>query len=193
MLRGLAVHGLIGAALLGGCYRDARPFTPASFDREPGWIAVASVPVIRQREIRDCGAAAAAMLLGYWGVPATQDGVRAASGASPDNGLRADFLRAHLREHGLQAFLFEGSFADLERELTRGRPVLVGVITTIANVSYSHYLIVVGVNRAREQIVVIDPADGVNVYSFGGFMRRWLPTRFLTIAVSPTPASANRI
>jgi hypothetical protein len=45
------------------------------------------------------------------------------------------------------------------------------------------------VNRAQEQIVVIDPADGLSVYSFDGFMREWNPTHFLTMAVFPTPAA----
>jgi hypothetical protein len=110
----------MAAALLGGCFRTARPFAPATFDREPGWVSVASVPVMRQEGARNCGAVAAAMLLRYWGMPATQEDVRAASGTPDDRGLPAEFLRTYLRDHGLQAFLFEGSFGDFERDSGAG-------------------------------------------------------------------------
>jgi len=183
------VRGLVAAALLGGCYRAARPFAPTTFEREPGWVSVASVPVMRQQGVRDCGAVVAAMLLRYWGMPATEADVRAASGVPPDRGLRAEFLRTYLRDRGLEAFLFEGSFGDFERELGRGRPVLVGVLKAFSKDVYAHYQLVVGVNRVQEQIVVIDPADGWSVYSFDGFMREWTPTHYLTMAVFPMPAA----
>jgi ABC-type bacteriocin/lantibiotic exporter with double-glycine peptidase domain len=184
----LLIHGLLLAAILGGCHRAGRPFAPAKLDLERGWVSVAAVPVIRQEGDRDCGAAVTTMLLRYWGLPATQANVRAASGVAPDHGLRADFLRTHLHAHGLQAFLFEGRFGDLEHELARGRPVLVGVLRTVSRDVYAHYQLVVAVNRAREQVVVIDPVDGWSVYSFAGFMREWTPTHFLTMAVLPMPA-----
>lgn len=188
MLLRLLTGGLLAAALLGGCFGSARSFAPARFEREPGWVAVASVPVLRQAGVRDCGAVVAAMLLRHWGLTATQEDVRAASGVASDHGLRAGFLRGHLQDRGLQVFLFEGSFGDLEHELARGRPVLVGVVKLVGNEPYAHYQIVVGASRAREEIVVIDPADGMSVYSFAGFMRQWMPTRFLTMAVLPAPA-----
>ncbi len=159
--------GMVAAALLGGCFRTARPFGPTTFDREPGWVSVAGVPMMRQEGVRNCGAAVAAMLLGHWGMPATQADVRAASAVSPDRGLRAEFLRSYLHDRGLRAFLFEGNFGDIERELERGRPVLVGVLKAISKDVYAHYQLVVGVNRAQEQIVVMDPADGWSVRSEG--------------------------
>ena len=87
-MRRLLVPALVAAALLGGCFRTARSFAPATFDREPGWVSVASVPVIKQDGARDCGAVVTAMLLRYWGMPSTQADVREASGVSADHGLR---------------------------------------------------------------------------------------------------------
>ena len=77
---------------------------------------------------------------------------------------------------------------DVERELERGRPVLMGVLKAISNSVYAHHQLVVGVNRPQEEIVVIDPADGWSVYSFDAFMREWKPTHFLMMAVFPMPA-----
>src|SRR6266498_4048655 len=78
----LVLPGLLVAALVGGCYAGVgRPFSPVTFEREPGWVSVASVPVVHQRGEHDCGGAVAAMLLSYWGQTATEADVRAASGA----------------------------------------------------------------------------------------------------------------
>jgi ABC-type bacteriocin/lantibiotic exporter with double-glycine peptidase domain len=179
---------LAAAAWLGGCYQGGRrSFTPATFAREPGWVSVSTVPVISQGGEHDCGAAAVAMLLGFWGIPASQVDVRAASGAPPDRGLTAESLRAYLRGRGLEAYLFEGTFSDFEHELASGRPVLVGVVKPYSNAVYAHYQIVVGLNRGHEKVVVIDPADGWGVYSFDGFVREWKPTRFLTMTAFPGP------
>jgi ABC-type bacteriocin/lantibiotic exporter with double-glycine peptidase domain len=186
-MRRALVGGLLAAALLAGCYTGAgRPFAPTAF-AQPGWVSVTSVPVLRQQGERDCGAAVVAMLLGYWGLPAIEADVRAASGVPPDHGLRADFLRGYLRARGLAAFLFEGTFRDFEHELGGGRPVVVGVLRPFSKNSFAHYQLVVGMNRTRSEVVVIDPADGWRVYSFAGFVREWQPTHFLTMAVSPVP------
>ncbi len=180
--------GLVLAVIaLGGCYAGkSQPFSPAAFEREPGWLSVPSVPTLRQKGQRDCGVAVAAMLLGYWGLPATQVELRAASKLPPERGLPAGLLRALLRERGLDAFLLEGTFADLERELSGGRPVVVGVIKPYSNdKAYAHYQVVVGMHPGKQRLVVIDPADGWRVYSFEAFLKEWQPTRHLTIVALP--------
>jgi ABC-type bacteriocin/lantibiotic exporter with double-glycine peptidase domain len=185
-MRRLIVPGLVVASLLGGCYTGAaRSFSPARFEHEPGWISVPSVPVLRQEGERNCGASVIAMLLRYWGIPASEAEIRAASGVPPAKGLPAEFLRTYLRGRGLDAFLFEGTFSDFEHELQGGRPVVVGVLRPFVQNTYAHYQLIVGINQARQEVVVIDPADGWRVYPFEGFVREWKPTQFLTMAVSP--------
>lgn len=191
-MRGLFGPGLLAVALSGACYAGAaRPFSPTTFGREPGWVSVTSVPALRQHGERDCGAAVTAMVLVYWGLPTSEADVRAASGVASDQGLPAEILRAYLRARGLVAFLFEGSFDDFEHELDGGRPVVVGVLKPYTTKIYAHYQLVVGMNRIRQEVVVIDPADGWRVYSFEGFVREWKPTHFLTLAVSPAPAATD--
>jgi ABC-type bacteriocin/lantibiotic exporter with double-glycine peptidase domain len=188
-MRPTVILGL-ALALSSGCYAGAgHAFTPARFEREPGWISVGTVPIMQQKGERDCGAVVTAMLLGYWGVPATDAEVRAASKMPADRGLTAEFLRDYVRARGLQAFLFEGNLADFERELRGRRPLLVGVLKPYSNNIYAHYQLVVAMNTEREELVVIDPADGWRVYPFEGFAKEWRPTHFLTMAVVPGPSS----
>jgi ABC-type bacteriocin/lantibiotic exporter with double-glycine peptidase domain len=175
----------VWALLAAGCYAgSARSFSPERFQREPGWISVAPVRAVHQRGEKDCGAAVVSMLLGYWGVPVEQADVRGASEVAADRGLSARFLRDYLRARGLQAFLMEGSMAAIEAELAAGRPVLVGIAKPYSNQDYAHYQLVVGMHRERGRIVVVDPADGWQVYDVPGFEREWRPTQYLMIVAS---------
>jgi hypothetical protein len=148
------------------------------------WIAVPEVPPMLQAGERDCGAAAAAMLLGYWGIPTEQRAIRAASTLPEDQALSAAFLRAYLRDRGLQAFLIQGTEADLERELRAGHPVIVGVVRPHLLGGLAHYLVVVGINRSSGQIAVIDPADGWRDYTFEGFAREWSGAKQLALVAN---------
>jgi hypothetical protein len=65
---------LIACFLASGCYLgSARSTTPAELASEGGWEVIETVPEVRQLAHEDCGAAALAMVLNYWGRPVTLD------------------------------------------------------------------------------------------------------------------------
>ena len=171
--------------LLVGCgsyVGSARPFAPARL-AEPGWIAVRGVPFVAQRAESDCGAAAIAMVVGYWtGAPAAPlaDTLRPA----PRDGIRAARLRDLARSRGLASFLVQGSFDDLARELGAGRPVLVGLVKPHRRNVLTHYEIVVGWHPKTRTVVTLDPAAGWRANSFDGFVAEWQPARWLTLIVA---------
>jgi len=176
---------LLLSLLASGCYLGgARPFDRSALSSNRDWITTAPVPEILQQGERDCGAAAAAMLLGYWGFPTEQSAVRAASALPGEQALPATFLRTYLKSRGLVAFLIQGTLADLEGELRAGHPVIVGVVKPYLIASYAHYLVVVGLNRVEGEIAVVDPADGWRSYSFDAFGKEWVLAHSLTIVVS---------
>ncbi|HEX7896677.1 MAG TPA: cysteine peptidase family C39 domain-containing protein, partial [Planctomycetota bacterium] len=112
----LMVLASAGCAYLG----SAESFDPAELAREPGWIAVADVPVFLQREREDCGAAALAMALAYWRVPTSAEEVARDCPPVPGQGIKAGTLRDYARRKGLQAFLIRGTLVDVQKELSRG-------------------------------------------------------------------------
>jgi hypothetical protein len=57
------------------------------------------------------------MVLGYWKRPATRDGIVAANPPAPDRGIKAAALRDFARQQGMQAFVIQGQFPDLDREI----------------------------------------------------------------------------
>src|SRR5436190_9891252 len=137
---------LLGCLLASGCYLgSARNATPADLANNDRWERVTGVPDIRQAAREDCGAAALAMVLDYWGLPTPRDEIAAAFPETPARGIRAKDLRAFARERGLEAFLVRGQLADLDREVAGRRPVLVGMMKRYGRRAYPHYEVVVGI------------------------------------------------
>lgn len=191
---GVRALALAGCLLASGCYHgSARTATPADLaDPRESWNRVEGVPPVRQVAREDCGAAALAMVLGYWGLPITREAVGAgtANPAAAAHGIRAAALRDFARHQGLQAFLVEGDFAELDRELGRHRPILVGVMKRYGQRIYPHYEVVVGMSRRDQSVLTLDPAHGLRVNSREGFIAEWTAAGRLTLIVFPSPRAA---
>ena len=184
---------LLGCVLASGCYLgSARTATPADLTSpDDSWNRVEGVPPVRQIAREDCGAAALAMVLGYWALPVTREDIAAANPPTPEHGIRAAALRDFARRQGLQAFLVEGELADLDRELARHRPVLVGVMKRYGGRVYPHYEVVIGVSRRQRRILTFDPANGLRVNSREGFTAEWTAAGRLTLIVFPRAAPSS--
>lgn len=185
--RGLLRLALAGLAVCGCYVGSARSATPADLSADEGWERIEGVPEVRQAEREDCGAASLAMVLGYWGRAVTRDAIIAANPPVPERGLRAATLRDLARRQGLQAFLIPGQLSDLERELQRRHPVLVGVVKRYGQRAYAHYEVVVGMSRRTQRILTLDPASGLRVDSREGFAAEWAAAGQVALIVYPRP------
>lgn len=175
---------LLGCLLTSGCYLgSARSTTLADLAGDKNWELVEGVREVRQVDREDCGAAALAMVLEYWGLPITRDDVEAAM--PPAGGIRAADLRDFSRRRGLQAFLIQGQLDDLHRELQLHRPVLVGLMKRYPWRFYPHYEVVVGIDHAKQRVLTLDPAHGLRVNSGEGFTAEWKRAGGLTLIVLP--------
>lgn len=172
-----------------GCYRGAGAAADAStIARDPGWIRV-DVPFVRQDGPSDCGAAALASVLAYWGRSTPLASIERAVGGTGDDGASAGELQREARREGLSAFVFFANVDDLRHELERGRPVIVGVVKPYApGRGLTHYQVVVGYEPERERLLTLDPADGLRDYPLAGFLREWEPTKRVAMVVFELPA-----
>src|SRR5262249_15620797 len=117
-------------------------------------------PVIRQHQETDCGLAALAMVAGTWGrrwsvadlnqqLPPTERGVRLGA------------LRDLARSRGLEAYAIQGTTHDLERELSQGRPVVLGLLVPYdRDHNASHYEVAIAIHPRDGTVITIDPASG---------------------------------
>ena len=178
---------LVAALLAAGCYTgSARDVSPDGIRAEAGWLRVQGVPFVHQRRDDDCGAAALAMALRYLEIDATEAQILAE--APPrDGGITAGALRDAARRRGLQAFVIPGSWDDLEAQLGRGRPVVVGLLKPIfGRRAVAHFEVVVGFNRSRRLILSLDPARGLRENSAEDFAREWVPAGRVMLVVFPS-------
>jgi ABC-type bacteriocin/lantibiotic exporter with double-glycine peptidase domain len=175
---------LIGLSSAGCSYLGtAEGVDPADLDREEGWIRVEGVPVVLQRDQEDCGAAALAMALAYWKVPTSLEEVARDCPPDPGQGIKAGTLRDYARRKGLQAFLIHGNFSDLQKELSKGRPLLVGLVKPYVNGGLTHFEVVVGLHPGKEEVVTLDPARGWRKNGYAGFVTEWEPSKRLTLVL----------
>lgn len=183
---------LVLGALSWGCasYQStARSVAPDTVRADGGWQRVEGVPAVHQRGAKDCGAAALSAVLGYWSKTApapSRAQIDSALRSAPEQGLSAGALRDYARRQGLQAYVFHGTFADLQHELSLGRPVIVGVHKALSSREYlAHYEVVLGYHPARERVLTLDPAHGLREYPKSGFLAEWERTRHTTLVVMP--------
>jgi ABC-type bacteriocin/lantibiotic exporter with double-glycine peptidase domain len=171
-----------------GCYKgSAHTVSLADVGREPGWVTVSGVRVIRQISAHDCGAAALAMVLERWGIPDAAARIRQTVPARPGHGLAAGALRDFARQQGLKAFLISGAQADLLREVQQNRPVLVGLVQRYSgNQVYAHYEVVAGINQRSRRVLLLDPGNGAREDGLDAFVHEWEGAGRLALVVAPS-------
>jgi len=183
-----ACFAMLACVVASGCYLgSAKSTTPAELAGEAGWEVVESVPPVRQTAREDCGAAALAMVLNYWGSPVTPGEITAANPPTTGQGIKAAALREFARRKGLQAFLIQGQQSDLEREIGRHHPVLVGVLKRYLFRNYPHYEVVVGINRQERRVLTLDPSHGLRVNRRDSFAAEWAKAGQVTLIIFPQP------
>jgi ABC-type bacteriocin/lantibiotic exporter with double-glycine peptidase domain len=183
----LIVAAILSLLLTGCSYLGtAKSFDAADLRRDEGWVAVRGVTEIRQESTEDCGAAALAMVFSWWGVHEDRAAVLAACPPG-EEGIRAAELRAHAKSRGLSAYVFEGRTEDFERELKRGRPLIVGMVKPFVSGGRTHYEVVVAWHPRKKIVVTLDPAAGWRQNDLEGFRREWEPAGRLTLLVFRDP------
>jgi ABC-type bacteriocin/lantibiotic exporter with double-glycine peptidase domain len=174
-----------GCASYAGTAKSAEPEVLA---RQGDWLMVRGVPLVMQESRDDCGAAALASVLGFWGREATPASIEARIGRE-NRRLRAGDIVAYAREEGLRSYVFFGNVADIRYELERGRPVLVGLGKALdSKRAVLHYEVVIGYEPKQARLLLLDPDRGFQVDSLEGFSTEWMRSKGVTIVTfRPTP------
>jgi ABC-type bacteriocin/lantibiotic exporter with double-glycine peptidase domain len=180
------VGGWIAMLVLTACQLPytggARPVRPEAL--ASGWYRAAATQVVRQHQETDCGLAALAMVASAWG--------RRWSVADLDHqlppgehGVKLGALRDLARTRGLEAYAIRGTAADLTRELSHGRPVVLGLILPYdRSHNASHYEVAVAIHPDDGAVVTIDPASGQwRQRSRQVLDLEWQPAGFATLVV----------
>jgi len=123
------------------------------------------VPFVHQ-EKEGCGSAVLAMVLRYWNGKGTAvdmermdaEKIRRQLYSKEAHGIRASAIEDYLRETGFAPYVFVGEWKDLVAHIEKGRP-LIATIQPKEKASL-HYVVVVGIDRVREAVLLNDPERG---------------------------------
>jgi predicted double-glycine peptidase len=130
--------------------------------------------MVRQRSDNECGAAAWAMMLQRWSLPASgAEDILHAVPVEKGHGIAAGALRDFARQKGLQAFVIRGEFADLLKEVAANRPILVGLVQRYSDRARLHYEVVAGINPTQRRVLLMDPGRGLRQDGYDGFGTEW--------------------
>jgi ABC-type bacteriocin/lantibiotic exporter with double-glycine peptidase domain len=160
----------------------ARPVRPENLGA--GWYTAAPTQVVRQHQETDCGLAALATVASAWG---RHWSVADLDHQLPpdDHGIKLGDLRDLAQARGLEAYAIRGTAADLARELSHGRPVVLGLILPFDRQhNASHYEVAVAIRPDDGSVVTIDPASGQwRQRSRQVLDLEWKPAGFATLVV----------
>ena len=176
------VIALVGAACQLSYTGGARPVSPEALG--DGWVRATATPVVRQHQETDCGLAALATVASAWG---RRWSVADLDRQLPpdDHGIKLGDLRDLARARGFEAYAIRGTAADLARELSHGRPVVLGLILPFDRQhNASHYEVAVAIRPDDGSVVTIDPASGQwRQRSRQVLDLEWKPAGFATLVV----------
>ena len=160
---------------------------------DDGWIMVPGVEVVKQKDRRDCGAAVLTSVLRYYGQAVDRDQIaREYLKEDGDRRIRAGDLRDFAKEQGLHAFLIQGQLTDVQAQLEKQRPVIIGVIKPYSlERGVQHYEVVVGYHPQKKLFLTIDPAHGYRQNDERGFLAEWDAAKRLMLVAFPKDAVAT--
>ena len=169
---------LILAAFPGGCtsvgeVRDSRTVS--------GVRSIDNVPFFPQEDYQ-CGPAALASVLNYWGVAvAPQEVARAIYSESARGTLNIDMV-LYAQSRGLEAFQYSGGWDDLRKRIDAGYPLIVLVDYGFSVVQVNHFMVVIGYNEGN--VVANSGRNERKVIPYHDFMKAWEKTKFWTLLVN---------
>jgi ABC-type bacteriocin/lantibiotic exporter with double-glycine peptidase domain len=159
----------------------------------PGsWI---DIPFVQQGR-NGCGPASIAMVMQYWQARSDASSSRDLAEIErvlqpdPKQGVRASAMVRYFEQNEYRAFAFSGTWADLEREIAKGRPVIVALKPDEGN--SLHYVVIAGVNNNERVVLLNDPAQRKLLKEDRAqFEQEWKVTGFWTLLALPEAASID--
>jgi predicted double-glycine peptidase len=145
-------------------------------------LLLAAVAALAAAPLKNgCGAVSVATVLGHWtGKPVDPGPIYRELYEPERNGIQLAAMRRYLESRGLRAYTLRAERVDVEGQVDKGRPVIVGLRTKAKG--ELHFAVVTGVERG--QLLLRDPArKGVTRLSGREFDRRWaLAGRWMLVA-----------
>lgn len=149
---------------------------------------ITTVPFVAQ-DAYQCGPAALAMVLRYWGAAADAEEIGRTLYLPSAQGVLNLELEFEARRRGFRTQAFEGTLDRAKTELRRGRPVIVFQNLGRGPVSVPHFAVLLGFDDQAEVVVLHSGTTPYHRLSYREFLRTWASRRGWTLLVTPGDAA----
>jgi hypothetical protein len=192
----LVAFALPGAALFSGCAliipqsEEIRQNRPADL---PASAELTEVPFFPQKDY-ECGPAALATSLVYFGAPVTPDELVSQVYIPERKGSLQVEMIASARRNGMVAYQLEPRFVDMLREVAAGYPVIVLMDFGVWPVSIWHYAVVVGFDMQTSDVILRSGEKQRLLMPYGVLEYIWKESKYWAIVTAPPgkiPATAT--
>lgn len=102
------------------------------------------------------------------------------------HGATPEAIENYFHSHGYLAFGVNGTWSDLQQQLSRGRPLIVALRPP--GESQLHYVVIAGIDPARQLVMMNDPAQRkLLTQERQGFEKDWSATHDWMLLAVPDP------
>jgi Peptidase_C39 like family len=145
---------------------------------------IASVPFIPQ-DAYQCGPAALAMVLRYYGADADEAAIGRALYLPSARGTLNLEIEFYARHRGFRARSFAGTLEGAKTELARDRPLVVFQDLGVAGHPVPHFAVLVGYDDSTATVVLHSGVTAFRVLSYAEFERTWQARGRWTLLITP--------
>lgn len=179
-LRALGLALLLGAA---GCVRPGLDDVRRDVAAGHGHL-ITGVPFIPQEEFQ-CGPAALAMVLRFYGAAVDQDEIAREIYLPSIRGTLNLDLEFYARRRGFQAHAFQGTLDRVRDELRQGRPLIVFQDLGLPGYPVPHFAVLLGYDDRAGVVVLHSGTTPHRVASYAAFEASWARRRNWTLLITP--------
>jgi ABC-type bacteriocin/lantibiotic exporter with double-glycine peptidase domain len=146
---------------------------------------IAGVPFVSQDDYQ-CGPAALAMVLGYYGVAVSPAEIAREIYLPSVRGTLNLDLEFYARRRGFATRAFEGTLDRVRDEIRGGRPLIVFQDLGVPGYPVPHFAVLVGFDDRAGVVVLHSGPAPHRVLSYQDFTRSWTHRRSFTLLITPS-------
>lgn len=173
-----------GFVLLCGCAANAGNIQSNIVRNPAAYFYIKDVPFFPQERYH-CGPSSLASIMNFYGASVSEEDIAKEIYNPALNGALSMDMLIYARKKGFDAAYYKGSMADLKRQISAGRPVIVFLDFGYDFYPVRHYMPAIGYNDEAGYLIANSGKEKDKNFSYKEIEAAWERTGFGTILILP--------